>query len=92
MVFATRTGTAVAQSPPSAAAPSAAISGVGYQITIDSADAAQRKIRVAMTFTVASAQPVLLALPAWTPGSYELTYWARNVSAFAASSGGRALS
>jgi predicted metalloprotease with PDZ domain len=83
---------AVAQSVPASMATSAAISGVGYHITIDSADAAQRKIRVAMTFTVASADPVLLALPAWTPGSYELTYWARNVSAFAASSGGRLLS
>ena len=91
-LFVMGTGTSVAQSPPSALAASAAISGVGYHITIDSADAAQRKIRVAMTFTVASADPVLLALPAWTPGSYELTYWARNVSAFAASSGGRPLS
>lgn len=45
-----------------------------------------------MTFTVSSVDPVLLALPAWTPGSYELTYWARNVSAFAASSGGQPLS
>jgi predicted metalloprotease with PDZ domain len=85
-------GSAVAQSVPASMATSAAISGVGYHITIDSADAAQRKIRVAMTFTVASADPVLLALPAWTPGSYELTYWARNVSAFAASSDGRLLS
>jgi predicted metalloprotease with PDZ domain len=85
-------GSAVAQSVPASMATSAAISGVGYHIIIDSADAAQRKIRVAMTFTVASADPVLLALPAWTPGSYELTYWARNVSAFAASSGGRLLS
>ncbi|MBK5188893.1 MAG: M61 family metallopeptidase, partial [Gemmatimonadaceae bacterium] len=70
---------------------SAPIAAVGYHITIDSADAAQRKIRVSMTFTVASAAPVLLALPAWTPGSYELTYWARNVSAFAAVSGGKPL-
>jgi predicted metalloprotease with PDZ domain len=85
-------GSAVAQSVPASMATSAAISGVGYHIIIDSTDAAQRKIRVAMTFTVASADPVLLALPAWTPGSYELTYWARNVSAFAASSGGRLLS
>jgi predicted metalloprotease with PDZ domain len=84
-------GSAVAQSVPASMATSAAISGVGYHIIIDSADAAQRKIRVAMTFTVASADPVLLALPAWTPGSYELTYWARNVSAFAASSDGRLL-
>jgi predicted metalloprotease with PDZ domain len=81
-----------AQAPASSAGSSAAVSGIGYHITIDSADAAQRRIRVAMTFTAASADPVLLALPAWTPGSYELTYWARNVSDFAASSGGRPLS
>jgi len=42
-----------------------------------------------MTFSVASASPVLLALPAWTPGSYELAYWARNVSAFSATAGGK---
>ncbi|MDQ2767617.1 MAG: hypothetical protein M3Y30_10720, partial [Gemmatimonadota bacterium] len=76
---------------PAAAAISAPISGVAYHVTIDSADAAQRRIRVSMTFTVASADPVLLALPAWTPGSYELAYWARNVSAFAATAGGKAL-
>ena len=70
---------------------SAPISGVAYHIAIDSADAAQRKIRVAMTFTAASAEPVLLALPAWTPGAYELSYWAKNVSAFAAASGGKSL-
>jgi predicted metalloprotease with PDZ domain len=81
-----------AQGAPSVAAPiSAPITGVGYRITIDSTDAAQRRIRVAMTFSVASADPVLLALPAWTPGSYELAYWARNVSAFAASAGGKPL-
>ena len=81
-----------AQSVPSAATVmSAPITGVSYRITIDSADAAQRKIRVAMTFIVASTDPVLLALPAWTPGSYELAYWARNVSAFAANGGGKPL-
>jgi predicted metalloprotease with PDZ domain len=80
-----------AQQPASAAAISAPISGVAYHVTIDSADAAQRRIRVAMTFTTASSDPVLLAIPAWTPGSYELTYWARNVSEFAASSGGHQL-
>lgn len=81
-----------AQSAVANAAASAPISDVGYHITIDSADAAQRRIRVAMTFTVSSADPVLLALPAWTPGSYELAYWAKNVSSFAASSAGRPLS
>jgi predicted metalloprotease with PDZ domain len=44
-----------------------------------------------MTFTASSGEPVLLALPAWTPGSYELAYWAKYVSAFSAQSGGRAL-
>ena len=83
---------AQAQGSAASAGISAPISGVGYHLTIDSADAAQRRIRVAMTFTAASADPVLLALPAWTPGSYELTYWARNVSAFAALSDGHALS
>ena len=82
---------AAQERPAPPAAISAPISGVGYHIAIDSADAAQRRIRVAMTFTVASADPVLLALPAWTPGAYELSYWARNVSAFAAASGGKAL-
>ena len=78
--------------PPTAAQLSAPISGVGYRITIDSADAAQRRIRVAMTFTVASAAPVLLAIPAWTPGSYQLGYWAKNVSAFAVTSDGKPVS
>ena len=70
---------------------SAPIAGVGYRISIDSADAARRTIRVAMTFTVESTQPVLLALPAWTPGSYELSYWAKYVSGFAATGGGKPL-
>lgn len=70
---------------------SAPISGIGYHITIDSADASQRRIRVSMTFTAGSGQPVLLALPAWTPGSYELAYWAKYVSAFSAQSGGKPL-
>lgn len=80
-----------AQTTASNATLSAPISDVAYHITIDSADASKRRIRVSMTFTVSSAEPVLLALPAWTPGSYELTYWAKNVSAFAASSAGRPL-
>src|SRR5690242_15002123 len=80
-----------AQGAASTTAVSAPISNVGYHVVIDSADAAQRRIRVSMTFDVSSADPVLLAIPAWTPGSYELTYWAKNVSDFGASSAGRAL-
>jgi len=80
-----------AQATAANAAVSGPVSDVGYHITIDSADASRRRIRMSMTFTVSSAEPVLLALPAWTPVSYELTYWAKNVSAFAASSAGRPL-
>ncbi|MEO6208962.1 MAG: PDZ domain-containing protein [Gemmatimonadaceae bacterium] len=75
----------------SGSAISAPITNIAYRIAIDSADAAQRRIRVSMTFSVSSAEPVLLALPAWTPGSYELAYWAKYVSAFAATSAGKAL-
>jgi predicted metalloprotease with PDZ domain len=82
---------ALAQTAAGTTAVSAPISNVVYHVVIDSGDAAQRRIRVSMTFDVSSADPVLLALPAWTPGSYELTYWAKNVSAFAASSAGRPL-
>jgi predicted metalloprotease with PDZ domain len=86
-------GAAHAQAPVTAApVMSAPISGVGYHITIDSADAVQRRIRVAMTFSVSSASPVLLAIPAWTPGSYELGYWAKNISSFAATADGKPVS
>jgi predicted metalloprotease with PDZ domain len=44
-----------------------------------------------MTFTAAGPEPVVLSLPAWTPGAYELSYWAKNVSAFDATGGGQQL-
>jgi predicted metalloprotease with PDZ domain len=91
MIFMAFSSVANGQGSGTPSAVSAPITGVGYRIAIDSADAAQRRIRVAMTFTVASADPVLLALPAWTPGSYELSYWAKYVSAFSAASGGKPL-
>jgi len=82
-----------AQARPSANAPeqSAAISGVRYEVTFDPATAPMRTLRVGMTFDVAGKEPVLLSLPAWTPGAYEISNFARWVSSFAAASGGRAL-
>ena len=85
-------GTARAQSLAAGSPVSAPISTVGYHITIDSTDAVRRQIRVAMTFSVTSSAPVLLAIPAWTPGAYELGYWAKNVSAFAATADGKPVS
>jgi predicted metalloprotease with PDZ domain len=75
-----------------AAAPaSAPIRNVRYEITFDSTTAQSRTIRVAMDFDVAGPGPVLLSLPAWTPGAYELSFFARWVSNFNPRSGDRAL-
>lgn len=65
---------------------SAPIANVRYEVTIDSARAAARTIGVAMTFDVRSNRPVLLSLPAWTPGSYEIRNFAQYVSGFTAAS------
>jgi predicted metalloprotease with PDZ domain len=73
------------------AAQSAPISGVRYEVTFDPSTAATRTLRVGMTFDVTGSGPVLLSLPAWTPGAYEISNFARWVSNFAATSGGRAL-
>src|SRR5829696_8386943 len=72
-----------------AAAPvrSAPIANVRYEITFDSTTAESRTLKMAMTFDVAGPGPVLLSLPAWTPGAYELTWFARWVSAFTPTAG-----
>src|SRR3954464_6836160 len=80
-------------SSPAANAParSAPISNIRYEITFDSTTARDRLIKVMMSFDVGGTGPVLLSLPAWTPGAYEISNFARWVSNFAATSGGRAL-
>ena len=72
---------------------SAPITNIRYDVTFDSATAARRTIQVAMSFDVGpAAAPVLLSVPAWTPGAYELSNFARWISRFSASAGDRALS
>ncbi|MBI2615821.1 MAG: M61 family metallopeptidase [Gemmatimonadetes bacterium] len=70
---------------------SAAISDVRYEVTFDTTTAETRQIRVRMTFRTGGAEPVVLSLPAWTPGAYELSYFARNVLSFTATAGDRPL-
>ncbi len=89
-------GAPAGQQRPAPAAPavsrSAPISNVAYEVTFDSASASARTIRVAMSFDgAAGAGPVLLSLPVWTPGAYEVSDFAKRVSNFAAEAGGRAL-
>ena len=72
-------------------AQSAAIANVRYEITFDRVTAPARTLGVAMTFDVTGQGPVLLSLPGWTPGAYEVSNFARWVSGFSATSGGREL-
>lgn len=83
--------TAAAQDARSGTPISAPISNVAYRVTFDSTAARRRVLHVDMSFTAGSDQPVILALPAWTPGAYELDYFARSVLRFNAESNGRAL-
>ena len=70
---------------------SAPIANVHYEITADSANLASRHLSVVMTFSVTSSRPVVLALPAWSPGHYTLLWYARRVSQYAAEENGQAL-
>jgi predicted metalloprotease with PDZ domain len=81
---------AAAQRAP-AAAQSAPLTNLRYEITFDSATAEKRTLKVAMSFDVAGPGPVLLSLPAWTPGAYEMTWFARWVGSFTPTAGDRAL-
>jgi len=71
--------------------PSAPITNISYEITSDSAAVGQRQLGVAMTFNVSGTAPVVLALPAWSPGHYVLLWFARRVSAFSPQQNGAAL-
>jgi predicted metalloprotease with PDZ domain len=71
------------------AGPLSAQTNIRYELTFDSATARQRSLHVAMRFDVAATTPVLLSLPAWTPGAYEISNYARKVSNFSANSAGR---
>src|SRR5437763_455843 len=61
---------------------SAPITNVRYDVVADAAGLARRTLGVTMTFDVADNAPVLLSLPAWTPGAYEISNFSRWVSSF----------
>jgi predicted metalloprotease with PDZ domain len=67
------------------------LANLRYDLTFDSATAVGRTVKVAMRFEVAGNAPVHLSLPAWTPGAYEISNFARRVSAFSATLDGRAI-
>jgi len=70
---------------------SAPITDISYEVTFTRANADRRVVSSVMTFTVGGDAPVVLSLPAWTPGAYEISNFARNVSNFSAEEAGNSL-
>lgn len=73
-------------------ATSAPLSDIRYEVTFTRANGERRLVSSAMTFTVGGDEPVVLSLPAWTPGAYEIDNFARNVANFSAEETGASLS
>ncbi|HYD54571.1 MAG TPA: PDZ domain-containing protein [Gemmatimonadaceae bacterium] len=67
---------------------SAPITEPRYELVFDRGTASRRVVRVAFTFGTAGTAPVILSLPSWTPGAYEITPFARWVTNFAATAPG----
>lgn len=80
-----------ASQPKQGTALSAPISDVRYEVTFTRATAAERRMHVVTTFNAEGSDPILLSLPAWTPGSYEIDNFARWLIGFSATSGQRSL-
>ena len=72
-------------------ATSAPLSNIRYEVTFTRVNGERRQVSSAMTFTVGGTDPVLLSLPAWTPGSYEIDNFARDVLNFSAEQTGMSL-
>lgn len=82
------------QSPAAAAqtvATSAPITDVRYEVTFTRANGEQRRVGSAMIFTVGGTDPVVLSLPKWTPGAYEIADFSRDVLNFSAEEAGASL-
>jgi predicted metalloprotease with PDZ domain len=71
---------------------SAPVTDVRYELTFMRANAQQRAVDVTMRFATTNEAPILLSLPAWTPGAYEMSNYSRWVTKFSAWGDGRAIS
>ncbi|HET9454379.1 MAG TPA: PDZ domain-containing protein [Gemmatimonadaceae bacterium] len=76
---------------PATPASGARISDIQYEVAFDRASAADRSARVSMSFTATGPGPILLSLPAWTPGAYEISNFAKFVMNFSPKAGDREL-
>jgi predicted metalloprotease with PDZ domain len=82
---------AAQQQAPAAPVRSVPVSNLRYEVTFDSATARRNAIAVSVSFDVGAKGAVLLSFPAWTPGSYEISNFARFVSDFSATAAGKPL-
>lgn len=80
-----------AQRPPADSTLSAPVTNLRYEVGADRPALAARRLRVSTTFDVAGTAPVVLSLPAWTPGAYEISNFSRWVSGFTATQNGAPL-
>ncbi|HEX5004137.1 MAG TPA: hypothetical protein VFV65_02420 [Gemmatimonadales bacterium] len=71
-----------------AAQQSAPVTDLRYDLTFNGVTAQARSLSVTTRFQVSGTAPVLLSLPSWTPGAYEVSNFARRISSFAATQGG----
>jgi len=55
------------------------VANIQYDVVFNAETAPSREIHVEMSFDVSGASAVALSLPRWTPGSYDLNEFARNV-------------
>ncbi|HUQ98012.1 MAG TPA: PDZ domain-containing protein [Gemmatimonadaceae bacterium] len=70
---------------------SAPLTDIRYEVNFTRVNSASRNVGSSMAFTVGGDLPVYLSLPAWTPGAYEISNFARNVVRFSAEEGGSLL-
>ncbi len=70
---------------------SAPVTDLRYALTFTSATAQAQSVTVTTRFQVAGTDAVLLSLPSWTPGAYEVSNFARRVSSFGVTQGGAPL-
>jgi predicted metalloprotease with PDZ domain len=83
--------TASAQRGASDSTVSAPVTAMRYEVRADREALEGRRLHVTTTFDVSSGATVLLSLPAWTPGAYELDDFARWISGFSVTQGGALL-
>lgn len=68
---------------------SAPVRDIRYDVTFMREQASDHVVDVAMSFATTGSGTVLLSLPAWTPGAYEISNFARWVTGFEAAGDGK---